>query len=79
MKKREFALYKDDKLIAMGTIDELAKELGIKRETVMFYNTPSYKKIIAERDRLARLKGKRCKALVMVEIEDDEDEGGGEQ
>nr|DAW57755.1 MAG TPA: hypothetical protein [Caudoviricetes sp.] len=38
--KKEYALYKGDNLLKIGT----AEELGIKRETVLFYKSPAYNK-----------------------------------
>lgn len=42
--EKEYALYKGDDLLAMGTAREIAKELGISPSTVQFYGTPSYRK-----------------------------------
>ena len=46
----EYALYKGDELIIIGTIKEIADYLGIKEDSVRFYNTPSYKKRTSERN-----------------------------
>lgn len=43
-KIKEYALYKDDDLLALGTIGEIAKELKILEQTVRTYMTPSYQK-----------------------------------
>ncbi|HSH24199.1 MAG TPA: hypothetical protein VLA13_01475 [Massilibacterium sp.] len=40
----EYAVYKGDKFVTIGTVEELSKELGVKQETVRFYATPSYRK-----------------------------------
>lgn len=40
----EYALYKGDELLAIGTVVEIAEKLGIKTNTVYHYGTPSYKK-----------------------------------
>lgn len=40
--EKEYALYKGDELIGMGTKKELAKQLGVKPQTIHFYATPSY-------------------------------------
>lgn len=42
--KTEYALYKGDDMLGIGTIKELAAELGIKESTVRYYMTPTYKK-----------------------------------
>ncbi|WP_223200434.1 hypothetical protein, partial [Listeria monocytogenes] len=40
----EYALYKGDDLLKIGTLDELAEFRKVKRETIFFYATPSYRK-----------------------------------
>lgn len=45
MKKlKEFALYKGDKLLSVGTVKEIAEETGLKPTTVRFYYYPAYEK-----------------------------------
>ncbi len=44
----EYALYKGDEIIAVGTKTQIAEKLGIKRESVRFYGTPSYIKRTSE-------------------------------
>lgn len=46
MKFKEYALYKGDELLAIGTRTELAKKFDIKEKTISFYNSPAYKKRI---------------------------------
>ena len=46
--EKEYALYKGDKLLAMGTKKEIAKELGVKVSTVNFYAHPAYKRRTSE-------------------------------
>ena len=41
---KEYAMYKGDECIAIGTIDEIAKRLNVKVKTIKFYLTPTYKK-----------------------------------
>lgn len=38
----EYALYKGDVLLAMGTIDEIAERLGARVEAIKFIATPHY-------------------------------------
>lgn len=45
----EYALYKGENLLHIGTIKEIAKAHGVKANTIRFYNTPCYKKRIAKR------------------------------
>ena len=40
----EYALYRGEEVLAIGTKNEIARTLGIKPETVLFYGTPSYRK-----------------------------------
>ncbi|HBI2123658.1 TPA: hypothetical protein KZI24_001098 [Listeria monocytogenes] len=40
----EYALYKGDDLLKIGTLDELAEFRKVKRETIFFYATPTYQK-----------------------------------
>ena len=41
---KEYALYKGEECLAFGTIEEIAKQMGVKRKTIYFYTTPIYKK-----------------------------------
>ena len=59
-KKREYALYKGDKFIDIGTKEYLAKLLNVKNETIEFYSSPTY------------LKRVKDNGYVVVRIEDDE-------
>lgn len=43
----EYALYKGDEIIGIGTAKELAEKLGIKPETIRWYATPSQEKRVA--------------------------------
>jgi len=40
-----------DDLLAMGTVVEIAEEVGVLPDTVHFYNTPSYKKRVKDKNR----------------------------
>lgn len=39
---KEYAVYKGEEILAMGTIKEIAKELKIKPESVKYYGTGVY-------------------------------------
>ncbi|MGT2683403.1 hypothetical protein [Streptococcus porci] len=56
-RKKEYALYKGDKLIGIGTQDELAALIGVKSKTIHYYGTPTYQKRTnpAKAKRLVRL------------------------
>lgn len=43
---KEYALYKGETLLAIGTAKEIADEMNVKKETILFYNKPAYKKRI---------------------------------
>lgn len=42
MQVKEYALYKGDELLAMGTKREIAEQLGVSANTVSYYGTPVY-------------------------------------
>lgn len=62
MKKYEYALYKGERILAIGTLDEIADEMNVKRDSVMIYMSPSYKN---------RGSGRNRRVLIRL---DDEDE-----
>lgn len=39
---KEYALYKGEELLAMGTKREIAEQLGISVNSVSYYGTPVY-------------------------------------
>lgn len=41
---REYALYKGEKCLAIGTIKEIAEKMKVKYRTIYFYTMPVYKK-----------------------------------
>lgn len=41
---KEYAVYKGDKFIDLGTKEYLAKRLNCKEDTIMWHTTPSAKK-----------------------------------
>lgn len=50
MQVKEYALYKGDELLAMGTKREIAEQLGISVRSVSFYGTPAYAKRTSEKN-----------------------------
>lgn len=60
--KSEYAIYKGDDLLFIGTIEECVKRFNVKRETVKWWSYPAS-------HRRAE-KGKRVK--IAVKIEDEE-------
>lgn len=57
---KEYALYKGDEILAIGTLEEIAASIDVAVETVKFYGTPSYKK---------RIKGQNARELIELEEE----------
>lgn len=51
MRAKEFALYKGEELLAMGTKREIAKQLGVSASTVGYYGTPVYARRTSENGR----------------------------
>ncbi len=45
-KDRVYALYKGEEFLTLGTIDEIASIMKVKRETIYFYTMPAYKRRI---------------------------------
>lgn len=41
---KEYALYKGEECLAIGTIREIAEKMKVKVRTITFYKTPTYKK-----------------------------------
>lgn len=44
----EYALYKGDELLSIGTIRELAEQFKVGERTILFYMTPTYQKRTSE-------------------------------
>ena len=55
---KHYALYKGEKLLAIGTILQIAIKMGVKLETIKFYKTPTYKK--------RRKNGKNYRELIEI-------------
>ncbi len=66
MRKKEYALYKGNECLGIGTIKELAQKFNVKEKTISFYSSPAYLKR-REKSRLNNYK-------VAVKIESDIDE-----
>ena len=48
MQAKEYALYKGEELIAMGTKKEIAAQLGVSASTIGYYGTPVYARRTSE-------------------------------
>lgn len=51
MQVKEYALYKGDELLAMGTKHEIVERLGVSVNTVSYYGTPVYARRTSENGR----------------------------
>lgn len=58
---KEYAIYKGDEFIAIGTIKELAEKTGYSETTLRYCTNPASRK---------RNKGNR---LIVIQVEDDEE------
>ena len=43
-KVKEYALYKGEECLAIGTIKEIAEKMKVNYETIYFYTMPIYKR-----------------------------------
>lgn len=46
---KEYALYKGEDILSIGTINEIAKEMGVQQETIRYYFTNAYKRKLNKR------------------------------
>ena len=60
-KNPDYALYKGDTFIMIGTIKEIAWYLGVSERTVHFYASPTY------------MKRNKDNHYIVIRIEDDEE------
>lgn len=59
--KRDYALYKGDRFVDLGTAEYLSSLLGIKKKSLLFFATPTYRK---------RSFGSEDKRMIVILIED---------
>ena len=57
-KCKEYALYKGEELLAIGTKKKLADKFKVKVETISFYTTPT---------KLKRNKSNNCRVVVALD------------
>lgn len=57
--KKEYALYKGETLLSIGTVEEIAEDMNASHLTVRHYKTPAYK---------LRLKNRKSGALNVREL-----------
>lgn len=58
----EYALYKGEDILSIGTIKDIAKELNVLPETIKYYGTNAYKNKLAK-----RRKSKNVRELITLE------------
>ena len=63
---KEYALYKGDKFVDLGTIRKLSVALGIKEASLRYLLYPAYQRRIARRN--------TKNPMILIEIEEDDDE-----
>lgn len=66
--KKEYSVYKGEKEIFVGTIEECMKHFGVKRRTVYFWACPANKKRADTGIRQGRKPRKKEKSGVKVAI-----------
>lgn len=40
--RKEYALYKGDDLLSIGTLTEISEDMGVKIDSLLYYATPTY-------------------------------------
>lgn len=58
--EKVYALYKGERLLADGTIHEIAEKMGVQVESIRFYKTPTYQR---------RVKGENRRVVVCLDDE----------
>jgi len=66
MMQKEYALYKGEQILAIGTIPYIARTLGVKRETVKYYRTQAYQ------NRLKRRNALNGNVRILVALDEEE-------
>ena len=69
MKKRkrwQYAMYKGEECLAIGSAKEICEEMGISIKTFWHYRTGAYKKRIANR------KARNYRTIIRIDTEDEE-------
>lgn len=67
-KNSEYALYKGDKFIDLGTKEYLAKLLGVQEKTILFYASPT-----STKRRQTKIK-KESDRYIVIKIEENEND-----
>lgn len=67
MNIKEYALYKGEEILAIGTIAYIARVTGVKRETIAYYKTQAYQNRLKRRNAF----NGNVRALVAIDMEVD--------
>ena len=67
MKLQEYAVYKGDEFLFIGTIQEIATEFNVKKDTARFWTS------LANKRRAVRRRGE-SKRKIAIKIEDEGDD-----
>ncbi|WP_069188319.1 hypothetical protein [Paenibacillus sp. GM2] len=65
----EFAIYKGDEMLALGTAKECAKKLGVTKEYIYWLTMPTAKRRFAK-----RMHPERCTVGVRLDKEDEDED-----
>ena len=65
-KYKEYAIYKGDKFLYMGTVKECANHFNVEERTIYFYATEAHKKRVSG----TRKNGKDKNTLIAIVVED---------
>lgn len=60
-KRWEYAMYKGEELLAIGTSDEICKKMNIRKETFLYYRTKAYK------ERIKNRKAKNYRVVIRID------------
>ncbi|UED81062.1 LuxR C-terminal-related transcriptional regulator [Lysinibacillus sp. CD3-6] len=58
---KEYALFKGEQMVAIGTVEEIAEERGVKPKTIQFYMSKVYQR---------RAKSEVNNRLQLIKLED---------
>lgn len=62
-----YAAYRGDRYVGEGTLSELAKLLGVKRQTLVWYRCPAAKKRVEKTEANPKVRSKGGIHLVLLE------------
>lgn len=61
---KEYALYKGENVLAIGTISDIANQLEVRKDTIAYYKTQAYRRKLDKRK-------KSNNPMILIEIEED--------